>query len=229
VQTMIKKGDPSGAAGVIRDMEKTLRGIKKIEACRALSVAMLYDATGNANNASEELNNAVSALQKDVLLSADMMVTLTKNCLNHQLDDAASSVMLCALNDSNSEISVNEAMAVFVQAGRTDLAKGMDMQVKKQVEELVASSAEKAKTGDHKGAVAGMLAAVHKIPGNVQLVYGAVTTILKHIDVVGWDHSLGQQAHIFIEKIRTMDANHPLLPTLIKEYQIIQRKYGIAV
>ncbi len=228
VQTMIKKGDPTAAAGVIRDMEKSLRGIKKIDACRALSVAMLYDATGNASNASEELNNAVSALQKDVILSTDMMVTLTKSCLNHQLDEAASSVMLCALNDNESEVSVTEAMAVFEQAGRPDLAKGMDMQVKKQVEELVASSAEKAKTGDHKGAVAAMMTAVHKIPGNVQLVYGTVSTILKHIDVVGWDHSLGQQAHIFIEKIRAIDANHPLLPSLIKEYQIIQRKYGIA-
>jgi tetratricopeptide (TPR) repeat protein len=227
VQTLIKKGDPTGAAGVIRDLEKSLRGLTKTDACRALSTAMLYDATGNTKSAKEEVNNAAAAVQKDVMLSSQMMITLTKNCLTHQLDEAASNVMFCALNDNNSDVSITEAMAVFEKAGRPDLAKGMNLQVKKQVEELVATSEEKAKSGDHKAAVAAMMTAVHKIPGNVQLVYGTVTTILKHIDVVGWDHALGQQAHIFIEKIRTMDANNPLLPSLEKEYQDIQRKYGI--
>jgi CheY-like chemotaxis protein len=228
VQTLIKKGDPTGAAGVIRDMEKSLRGIAKMDACRALSTAMLYDATGNAKSAKEEVNNAATAVQKDVILSSQMMITLTNNCLSHQLDEAASNVMLCAMNDNDSDVTIIEAMAVFEKAGRLDLAKGMNMQVKKQVEELVASSEEKAKLGEHKAAVAAMMAAVHKIPGNTQLLYGTVTTILRNIDVVGWDPTLGEQAHIFIEKIRALDANNPLLPSLLKEYQNIQRKYGIA-
>ena len=228
VQALVKKGDASGAAGVIRDLEKSLRGNKKLDACRAISVAMLYDATGNAANAATELGNAANAVQGDAMLSSPMMISLAEDCLSHKLEDAASNVMLSALNDTDSNVSVKEAMAVFERAGRADLAKGMDLQVRKQVAELVAASDEKSKQGDYKGAVQAMLAAVHKIPENVQLVYGAVNAMLKHIDVLGWDHAMGQQSHVFIEKIRTIDANHPLLPTLLKEFQNMQRKYGIA-
>lgn len=228
VQTLVKKGDATGAAGVIRDLEKSLRGNPKLDPCRAMAVGLLYDATGNRANASTEFAGAAGAIKDEVLLSPDMMVTLAQNCLEHKLDDAASNVMLAALNDDASDISVKEAMAVFEQAGRPDLAKGMDLQVKKQVAELVASAEEKAKIGEHKAAVAAMLAAVHKVPENVQLVYGAVSAILKQIDVLGWDHAMGQQTHVFIEKIRSIDANHPLLPTMVKQYQEMQRKYGIA-
>ena len=228
VQALVKKGDPSGAAGVIRDLEKSLRGNAKLDACKAISVGMLYDATGNAGNAATEYGNAAEAVTGEVILSAQMMVSLAKNCLEHKLDDAASNVMLSALSDNDSELSVSAAMKVFADAGRQDLAKGMDVQVRKQVADLVAASEEKSKQGDYKGAAAAMLAAVHKIPENVQLVYGAVSAMLKQIDEMGWDHGLGQQSHVFIEKIRAMDANHPLLPTMVKEYQAMQRKYGIA-
>ncbi len=228
VQTMIKKGDAAGAAGVVRDLEKSLRGNPKMDVCRALSVAMLYDATGNKKSASDEFSNAATEVQKEAPLSGQMLVTLAQNCLQHQLDEHASNVMFAAMNDVEGEIGVTQAMAVFEKAGRPDLAKGMDIQVKKQVAELVASSEEKAKQGDYKAAVAAMLAAVHHIPENVQLVYGAATVILKQIDALGWDHTLGQQAYSFIEKIRHIDANHPLLPTLVKEFQNMQRKYGIA-
>ncbi|MEN9867277.1 MAG: hypothetical protein RL748_2867, partial [Pseudomonadota bacterium] len=228
VQTMIKKGDAVGAAGVVRDLEKSLRGNPKMDVCRALSVAMLYDATGNAKSAGDEFSNAATEVQKDAPLSSTMLVTLAQNCLQHQLDEHASNVMLTAMNNVDGDITMDKAKKVFEQAGRPDLAKGMDIQVKKQVAELVATSEEKAKQGDYKAAVAAMLAAVHHIPENVQLVYGAVTTILKQIDALGWDHGLGQQSHLFIEKIRHIDANHPLLPTLVKEYQNMQRKYGIS-
>ncbi len=228
VQALVKKGDATGAAGVIRDLEKSLRGNPKLDPCRAMAVGLLYDATGNSANATVEFEGAASAVQNDLLLSPDMMVTLAQSCLEHKLDEAASNVMLAALNDEASNISAKEAMAVFEKAGRPDLAKGMDLQVKKQVAELVASAEEKAKIGEHKAAVAAMMAAVHKVPENVQLVYGAVSAMLRQIDVMGWDHGMGQQTHIFIERIRGIDANHPLLPSMVKQYQDMQRKYGIA-
>lgn len=228
VQALVKKGDATGAAGVIRDLEKSLRGNPKLDPCRAMAVGLLYDATGNSANATVEFEGAASAVQNDLLLSPDMMVTLAQSCLEHKLDEAASNVMLAALNDEASDISAKEAMAVFEKAGRPDLAKGMDLQVKKQVAELVASAEEKAKIGEHKAAVAAMMAAVHKVPENVQLVYGAVSAMLRQIDVMGWDHGMGQQTHIFIERIRGIDANHPLLPSMVKQYQDMQRKYGIA-
>jgi CheY-like chemotaxis protein len=228
VQALIKKDDPAQAAGVIRDMEKSLRGNSKTEACRAISVALLYDATGNAKVAATELGNAATASCEDIHMSSNMMITLAKSCLKHKLDDAASKVMLNVLDDIDSEFSVTEVMAVFEQAGRTDLAQGMNNQVKKQVAELVAACDEKTKQGDYKGATTTMLAALHKTPGNAQVLFGTVTAILKQLDMMGWDHSNGEQARLYIEKIRSIDPANPLLPTLLKDHQEIQRKYGIA-
>ncbi len=228
VQTLAKKGDAAQAAGVIRDLEKSLRGNSKTDACRAISVALLYEATGNAKNAVEELGNAVTACREDIHMSSNMMITLAKSCLNNKLDDAASEVMLNVLNDVDSEVSVKQAMAIFEKAGRTDLALGMDNQVKKQVAEMVVASEEKTKQGDYKGAVITMLAALHKTPDNLQILFATVTAILKQLDTLGWDHSAGEQARLFIENIRTIDAAHPLLSALLKDYQNIQRKYGIA-
>jgi CheY-like chemotaxis protein len=228
VQALIKKGDPAQAAGVIRDLEKSLRGNSKTDACRAISVALLYDATGNAKVASEELGNAVTACREEIHLSSNMLVTLAKNCLKHQLDESASEVMLNVLNDIDSPLSVKDAMAFFEEAGRPDLAQGMDNQVKKQVADLMSASAEKAKQGDHKGAVASMLAAAHKSPENIQVIYAAASAILKQLNALGWEHAMGEQAHLYIEKIRKLDADHPLLPTLVKDHQNTQRKYGIA-
>ncbi|WP_313872860.1 tetratricopeptide repeat protein [Rugamonas sp. DEMB1] len=62
VKTLVKKGDANQAGGVIRDLERSLRGNANTDACRAIASALLQEMTGNLPAAAAELATAVTAV-----------------------------------------------------------------------------------------------------------------------------------------------------------------------
>jgi len=228
VKTLIKKGDPTQASGVIRDMEKSLRGNSNIDICKSISVAMLHESAGNHEAVVTELNNAVSAVRSASGLSSELRIGLAKSCLNNRLDKEASEVMLAVMNDVNSGVSMQQAMGVFAKAGRQDLAEGMGVQLKQQSQNLLTVAAEKTNMGDLKGAVQTLLEALHKSPSNLQVMIALANGILRQIDELGWDHHLAEVCHTQIETIRKLDAAHLALGPLNDSYAAAKRKYGIS-
>lgn len=229
VQALIKKGDPTQAASVIRDLEKSLRGNPKMEACRAISVALLYEATGNAANAIQELNRAVEVCRETPNMSSASMIALAKSCLAQNLDDAATEVMLNVTSDLNSDVTMASAMKIFERAGRADLAQNMSRQLAQQVKDLLRQAQEKAATGDLRGAVVIMQDAVHRAPENVIVLSQAAAMAMRQLDQMGWEHACGEQVRHFLELIKRKEPSFEKLVELAKNYQNIQRKYGIAV
>ncbi len=227
VKALVKKGDVAGAGSTIRDLEKSLRGNASMEACRAISAAMLLESTGNAEAAVDQLNTAVQAV-RDVKTSSQLKMGLAKTCLDNHLDQAAKEVVLGMLNDVESGVSLSQAMNVFVKAGRNDLADGIGATLKQQVQTLVSTAAERTAMGDHRGAVTILLEALHKAPGNIQVLFTTTTAILKQLTDLGWDHPLGEHCHTQIDTIRQLDPNHPLLNVLVEDYMAAKRKYGIS-
>jgi hypothetical protein len=122
---------------------------------------------------------------------------------------------------------MEKAMRVFTQAGRKELAEKLMQDSRRQVIELVAAGAEKAKNGDYRGAVAFMAEAVNKLPDNPQVVFNAALAALKCLDNLGWEDALGQQAHSLIERARILDPTNPRLTPLADLYQDMLKKYGI--
>jgi DNA-binding NarL/FixJ family response regulator/Tfp pilus assembly protein PilF len=228
VKTLIKKGDPTQASGVIRDMEKSLRGNSNIDICKSISVAMLHESAGNQDAVITELNNAVSAVRSATGLSSELRIGLARSCLNNKLDKEASDVMLAVMNDVNSGVTMQQAMGVFAKAGRQDLAEGMGAQLKVQSQNLLTVAAEKTHMGDLKGAVQTLLEALHKSPSNLQVMIALANGILRQIDELGWDHHLGEICHNQIETIRKLDAAHLALGPLNDSYAAAKRKYGIS-
>lgn len=229
VQALIKKGDPTQAASVIRDLEKSLRGNPKMEACRSISVALLYEATGNAANAIQELNRAVEVCRETPNMSSASMIALAKSCLAQNLDDAATEVMLNVTSDLNSDVTMASAMKIFERAGRADLAQNMSRQLAQQVKDLLRQAQEKAATGDLRGAVVIMQDAVHRAPENVIVLSQAAAMAMRQLDQMGWEHACGEQVRHFLELIKRKEPSFEKLVELAKNYQNIQRKYGIAV
>ncbi len=229
VQALIKKGDPTQAASVIRDLEKSLRGNPKMEACRSISVALLYEATGNAANAIQELNRAVEVCRETPNMSSASMIALAKSCLAQNLDDAATEVMLNVTSDLNSDVTMASAMKIFERAGRADLAQNMSRQLAQQVKDLLRQAQEKAATGDLRGAVVIMQDAVHRAPENVIVLSQAAAMAMRQLDQMGWEHACGEQVRHFLELIKRKEPSFEKLAELAKNYQNIQRKYGIAV
>lgn len=228
VQTLVTKGDGEQAARVIRDMEKSLSGMSKTPACRALSAAMLHTHNGNADKAAEELNAAVTACRDTLDLSSDMKMALAKTCLQHDLEEGASEVMRDVMSNASEGMAMAKARSVFEQAGRKDLAESVAQESRRHVIELVSSGAEKARQGDYQGAVELMTTAVRKLPDNPQVVFNAALAVLKYLENLGWEPRLGEQARSYIDSARRLDPSNPRLTPLGELHQNILKKYAIA-
>ena len=227
VQSLLKKGDTVQATAVIRDLDKSMGGLNKTPVCRAISSAMVYSHTGDDARAALALGEAVSACRDSIGMSSDLKIELVRSCLESKLADGASEVMLDVMRNAPSGPVMEKAMRVFEQAGHSEMAEKLVQDSRRQVIELVAAGAEKAKHGDYRGAVAFMVEAVGKLPDNPQVVFNAALAALKCLDNLGWEDALGQQARSLIERARILDAANPRLAPLTSLYQGMLKKYGI--
>jgi DNA-binding response OmpR family regulator/Tfp pilus assembly protein PilF len=228
VRAMVTRGDVAGAGGVIRDLERSMRGNANVDACKAYSSALLLEKMGNVSAAVAELSNAVSAARTSSGLSPNLKIGLAQACLEHQMDEQASNVMMSVMGDASGQVTVDQAMNVFVRAGRPDLADGMGQQLRAQAQILLGVADEKRNMGDVRGAVQTLLEALHMAPGNLQVMVAVAGGILRQVNELGWDHALGEVASEQIERLRAMDAGHPRLAALTEELQQAKRKYGMS-
>jgi tetratricopeptide (TPR) repeat protein len=228
VKALVRKGDPQSAAGVVRDLERSLRGTPELDACMAISGALLHDASGNAAAAIADLRSAVTAVRAGSALSPSLKVGLTRALLQHRLDEEAAEVMLTAMNGQDNAITVQQAMNVFVKAGRPDMADGMSKQLRAQAQILLGVADEKRNMGDVRGAVQTLLEALQMAPGNLQVMIAVVGGILRQIMEMGWDHPLAALCEEQLEHIRALDPEHPRLRALDEEFAGARRKYGIS-
>lgn len=228
VKALVARGDVAQAGNVVRDLERSMRGNPAADACKAYSSALVQDKAGNPAGAVAELHAAVNAVRAASGLTPQLKIGLAQACLDHKLDDQASSVMLTVMNDVDSGVSVDQAIGVFVRAGRPDLADGMGQQLKAQAQILLGVADEKRNMGDVRGAVQTLLEALHMAPGNLQVMVAVSGGILRQINELGWDHQLGEVAAEQLENIRAADPQHPRLAALLDEFGAAKRKYGIA-
>ena len=228
VKALVTRGDLTQATGVVRDLERSLRGSPAADACKCYANSLVHDKTGNGGAAVAELQAAVNAVRASSGLSPSLKMEMARACLDHQLDAQAADVMMTVMHDAGSGVSVDQAMGVFNQAGRSDLVEGMGQQLKAQAQILLGVADEKRNMGDVRGAVQTLLEALHIAPNNLQIMVATAGGILRQVNELGWDHPLGQTAGELLDGIRAQDAQHPRLQTLVEEYQAARRKYGIA-
>ena len=229
VRTLVKKGDAHQASGVIRDMERSLRSGPNVDVCRAIATGLVQEMAGNLTAAATELTNAVNGVAGSRGLSTGLKIGLVHSCLSVKLDQQAADLMLNLMNDTDSGVSMDEAVQVFEKAGRHDLAQGMGEQIKIQVDELIAHASEQRSHGDLRAAVDTLNAGLRKAPGNMSLLPAATSAILKQLDDLGWEAPLAEQCLFLLERMRRLDPSHPSLETLTEQYHHTQRKYGISV
>ena len=228
VKALVKRGDMLGASGVVRDLERSMRASLEVDACIGVANAALHDAAGNREAAVHGLQNAVAAVRAGSTLSTGLKVGLVRSCLDHRLDAPAQEVMMAVVNDSGSGIGSQDALRIFTEAGRRDLADGISQQLKAQAQILLGVADEKRNMGDVRGAVQTLLEALHMAPQNLQVMIAVAGGILRQINELGWDHPLGELCLAQLEKIRAIDAQHPRLEPLGQEYAAMRRKYGIS-
>jgi DNA-binding response OmpR family regulator/thioredoxin-like negative regulator of GroEL len=230
VKTLVARGDTLQAGTVVRDLEKSLRASPTVDACKALSVALLHEAAGNTGAAVTELQAAVSSVRNGGSISGALRIDLARSCLSHKMDEEASEVMLSVLHGGGAAgISHQQALNVFVKAGRQDLANGIGAQLKAQAQILLGMADEKRKMGDVRGAVITLQEAIQLAPGNVQVMVALAGGMLRQILELGWDHVRSESCGALLARIAALDDAHPRLAALQEEYAVAKRKYGIAL
>jgi len=227
VRALVRKGEMQQAAGVVRDMERTLGGSAKMPVCRAVAGALVHEGNGDRERAAAELGAAVAACRETVGVSNELKMELARHCLAHKLDEGAAEVMCTVMSNTADDGAMTKAMQVFERAGRAELAQSVAKASRRQVVSLVSNGAERARQGDYAGAVELMTAAVQKLPDNPQVVFNAAVAVLKHLEHLGWDSQLGSQVRAYIETSRRLDPANPRLTPLVAMYQSILKKYGI--
>lgn len=228
VRALVRKGEAAQCGGVIRDLEKSLRESRGVDACKAYSNALVLEAAGEKEAAGAALSDAVRAAVEASALSARLKIGLARSCLHHQIDDGAAAVVLSMMTADGGGLSAEEAVAIFARAGRADLADGIGKQLGQQAQDLIGVAAEQTRGGDYKGAVQTMLEARVKSPGSLPVTVATASAILRQIDALGWDHHLGERAAGLIDATRKLDAGEAQVKALQEMYAKVRRKYGIA-
>ncbi|MGZ5201637.1 MAG: tetratricopeptide repeat protein [Telluria sp.] len=228
VRSLAMKSDTEQAINALRDLERSFRGNPALDVCKAYATALMHEAAGNGIAAASDLKVAAAGVRSATGVSPGLKMALVRSCLSNKLDGEASDVMLAVLNDAKSEVTTEQAIAVFEKAGRTDLAREIGEQLDTQAQALLGVADEKRNMGDMRGAVQTLLEALHMSPQNLKVIMSVAGGILRQMNELGWEHPMGELCHAQLEKIRQMAPDHPRLKPLLEEYAATRRKYGIA-
>lgn len=227
VKTQVAKGDREAAEKTVRDLEKSMRGMKKTEACAALSSAMVLEHAGEKDGARRQLGRAMAASGAEAGLSERAKLELARGCLAHSMEAEAGELLQDVVRNAADPRTLEQARTVLRKAGRQALGEEIEARVRREVVDLVAQGAAKAEEGDYQGAVQLMLEAAKKMPGNAQVALNAALALLKHIEHCGWEPELAAQARAFLERARRRDPSQERLAALSAYYHHMLGKYGI--
>ena len=225
VRALVHKGDPVGAAAVVRDLDRSMGGRTNTALCSAIASALVHEYTGNEARLGEALGTALAASKDAPGLSADLKLELARTCLDNGREEGASSIVGEVMSNASNEAVVTRAMGVLEQAGKGELAQSLAQQSRKQVVDLVASGAARAKSGDYHGAVTLMLEAAGKLPGNPAVAFNAALAVLRCLEHEGWDNRLAVQVPALIGNVRKLDPLNPKLPALAALHQQVLKQY----
>jgi DNA-binding NarL/FixJ family response regulator/Tfp pilus assembly protein PilF len=225
VRTLVRKGDPAGAAAAIRDLDRSMGGRQNAELCNAIASSLLHEYTGNDERRNEALASAVSACRDAPGLSSEIKLELARTCLRANMEEGATQIVLDVMRNAPNNAAVERAMGVFAQAGRAELAHRLVRESRQQVLDLVATGAARARDGDYRGAVALMQEAAAKLPDNPAVAFNAALAVLRCLEHGGWDERLGQQAVALIGRVRRLDPANAKLPALAQLHHQVLKKY----
>ncbi len=228
VKTQLARGDRDAAAKTIRDLERSMRGLRKTEACSALSAALVHQHAGDPEKAREALARAVAAAAPEAGLSEQAKLDLAKGCLAHAMETEGGELLRDVMRGAADDAAIEKAKGILRASGKAALADEMEGTIREEVGNLVAQGAAKSRSGDHDGAVRLMLDAAAKMPGNVQVVLNASLALLRRIDQCGWDQSLASQAKRLIDQARKRSPAEGRLVSLADYHRKVMAKYGVS-
>jgi DNA-binding response OmpR family regulator len=227
VQAQLAQMKLDSAATSIADLDRSLGRQPKGELCKALCHALLHARSGDLERAREALHSASKATRRGAQLSVGLRQELVKACFDHQLGDDGSELVVDILRTAADERSIESTRALLKARGLEALSKQIEARVQAEVKSLITTGAEKARAGDFDGAVAEMMNAARKMPGNPQVLFNAALALMRHIEHRGWNDAFAAQARNLIDRARKLSPASPRLAALTEFMHLQIKRYGI--
>lgn len=214
------------AQATIGDLEKSMIGRPTAAVCGPLSRALLHQCTGDREAAREALQQAVRASgQGD--LPTSLKHELIKACLDNALEAEGSELVVDVLRNATDQQTIEETRALLRARGREDLSERIEERLYTEVKGYVTAGAEKAQAGDYDGAVAEMMNAVRKMPGNPHVLFNAALALLRHMEHRGWSERFAAEARNLINRTRKLDPQNPRLDAITRFMENLATRFGM--
>ena len=227
VQAQLAQMKLDQAASSIADLDRSMGRQPKGELCKALCTSMLHARAGDLARARDALQSASRASGRGAQLSVGLRQELVKACFDHQLGDEGSELVGDILRTAADERSIESTRELLRERGLEALSRQIEARVQAEVKSLITAGAEKARAGDFDGAVAEMMNAARKMPGNPQVLFNAALALMRHIEHRGWNDTLAAQARGLIDRARKLSPASPRLAALTEFMHQQIKHYGI--
>jgi CheY-like chemotaxis protein/thioredoxin-like negative regulator of GroEL len=227
VKAHLGAGDATAANATLRDMERSMEGLAKTPLCKALSTAMVATQAGNLEAAGAALDDALK--HNDPRLGATLALKkdLARICIENKRDDQAAEVIMDVMRNAADDEAVDRIKDMLVELGRPELGAQLAARVREEVKDLMAQGAQLAQRGDFDGSVRQMMQAVAKMPGNINVLFNASLSLLKHIENLGWNPRFAADARSYIERVRKQDPGNDRLKAITSYFHALLKKHGI--
>ena len=227
VKAQLGMGDVMAANATLRDMERSMDGLAKTPLCKALSTAMVATQTGDAEAAVAALEEAVKHNDPRLGATLSLKKDLARICIEHKRDDQAAEVIMDVMRHAADDEAVEHIKNMLVELGRPELGEQLATRVRTEVKDLMAQGAQLAQRGDFDGSVRQMMQAVQKLPGNINVLFNASLSLLKHIENLGWNPKFAADARTYIERVRKQDPGNERLKAITNYFHGLLKKYGV--
>lgn len=227
VQAQLALNQVDRATATITDLERTMGGQPKADLCKAFSSALLHAHTGNGEGLRTALLGAAKATAGAANMSASLKQELIKTCFDHHQGDTGRELVADILRTSADERTIETTRALLKARGLELVSKELEQRVQAEVKGLISVGAEKAHAGDFDGAVAEMMNAARKMPGNPHVLFNAALALLRHIEHKGWNDAFARQARALIERARQLSPTSNRLSAIGEFMHGLIKRYGI--
>ncbi|MDR2031824.1 MAG: response regulator [Azoarcus sp.] len=230
MRAQLAQDKTAAARATLADLERTPGNPPGTALCAALAGAMLHAHAGDAARAHAGLEAAARLATADAAAAVSPALTreMVRMCCEQGLEDLGGEIAANILRTTGDEQTVRALRALLCERGLEPLSRRIEQDLQKDVHRLIMAGAEKARRGDHGGAVAAMTKAARQMPGHPVVLFNAALALLRHIEYLGWNDALARQARALIGRARALDPANGRLATLAEFMHDLIERDGIA-
>ena len=227
LQAQLAQDKLKDAEDTLVDLDRTMGRQPKGELCKAVCTALVHAHNNDRTRAQEALAAALRTGGSIRELSIGLRQDMIKTCFEHQLNDQGKELASDLLRTAADERTLATTRAVLEARGLKTLSQQIEAGIQAEVKSLVTTGAEKAQAGDYDGAVAEMMNAARKLPGNPHVLFNAALALLRHIENRGWNDAFASQARDLIQRAHRLSPASPRLAAITEFMHALIKRYGI--